>query len=326
MTDDSPRDSSAPGTTLLEANSYLRDLLGPNVTALRPLRQGGWSSAFAFDLDGERCVARFSAWLDDFTNDRYAMRWNSRDLPVPAITHIGPAPSGYCAISRFIAGRPLDDLSADEMLATLPRLFAMLDALRTADLSGTSGFGGWTERGTAPFASWGDFLLAVAADTPDRRTYGWKAALATSSVGIERFNADYAVLQRLVERIPSPRHLIHSDLLNYNVLTDPPLITGVLDWGCGQFGDFLLDVAWFAHYWHFYPAWSAIDFLARYREHAGQIGLDLPGFDDRILACRLRIGLDDQAYNAYLRRWDEAERAATETHFLARQWLAEQNG
>ena len=307
MTDQTPRETSAPGITLAEAEDFLHDLLGPHVSRVRPLRQGGWSNAYAFDLDDKSCVARFSAWRDDFANDRYAMRWNSPALPVPAVTHIGEAPGGYCAISRFIAGRPLDDLSATEMRNTLPALFAMLDALRTADLTGTTGFGGWTDNGTAPFGSWGDFLLSVDADTPDRRTYGWKAALAASPTGIVRFEEAYAVLERLVERIPSPRHLIHSDLLNYNLMVDPPWVTGVLDWGCGQFGDFLLDVAWLANYWWYYPAWQEIDFLAEYQRHAERIGLELPQFEERILACRLRIGLDDQAYLTYMRDWDELE-------------------
>lgn len=326
MTDQSPRETSAPGIAVDEATSFLRDLLGPQVSALRPLRQGGWSNAYAFENDGGLLVARFSAWRDDFANDRYAMRWSSPTLPVPAVTHIDEAPGGYCAVSRFIAGRPLDDLNQRDMRETLPGIFAMLDGLRTADLAGTSGFGGWTEEGTAPFCSWGDFLLAVADDTPDRRTHGWKDALAASPVGIGRFNEAYAVLEQLVERIPSPRHLIHSDLLNYNVVADPPRITGVLDWGCGQFGDFLLDVAWFAHYWWFYPAWSDIDFLAEYRRHAEDIGLDLPQFEERILACRLRIGLDDQAYNTYMRNWVQAERAAAETVSLAQSWVDQQAG
>ncbi len=320
MTDESPRETSAPPVTLAEVTAFLQETIGAGITPLRALRQGGWSNAYAFDIADETLVARFSAWRDDFANDRYAMRWNAPALPVPEVTFIGEAPGGFCAISRFIAGMPLDSLTGEQMRAALPALFAMLDALRTADLTGTSGFGGWTESGTAPFASWSEFLLAVADDPPDRRTHGWKAQLAASPSGIARFDEAFAVLERLVERIPSPRHLIHSDLLNYNVMVDPPTVTGVLDWGCGQFGDFLLDVAWFAHYWWFYPAWREIDFLAEYQRHAEHIGLDLPRFDERILACRLRIGLDDQAYNTYMRRWDEVERAAAQTLALARSW------
>lgn len=324
MTDEAPRETSAPGITVEAATAFLRDLLGSHLADVRPLRQGGWSNAYAFDLDGEAFVARFSAWRDDFANDRFAMRWNAPALPVPEVTFIGDAPGGYCAISRFIAGHPLDELDGNQLRETLPALFAMFDALRTADLSGTSGFGGWTEDGTAPFTSWRDFLLSVADDTPDRRNHGWKAQLAASPVGIARFEEAYGVLERLTERIPSPRHLIHSDLLNYNLMADPPQVTGVLDWGCGQFGDFLLDVAWFANYWWYYPAWHGIDFLAEYRRHAASIGLDLPQFEERILACRLRIGLDDQAYNTYMRRWDDVERCAEETVTLARSWGRQQ--
>ena len=320
MTDDTPRGTSAPEVTLEDVTEFLRDTVGPAISPLRALRQGGWSNAYAFDHAGERLVARFSAWRDDFANDRYAMRWSAPTLPVPEVTFIGDAPGGFCAISRFVAGVPLDELDGDQLRATLPAIFAMLDALRTADLGGTSGFGGWSETGTAPFATWGDFLLSVDDDGPDRRNHGWKAQLAASPVGINRFQEAYAVLEEIVARIPSPRHLIHSDLLNFNVMVQPPAVSGVLDWGCGQFGDFLLDVAWFAHYWAFYPAWGGIDFLAEYRRHAQVVGLDLPMFDERILACRLRIGLDDQAYNTYMRRWDLAEQAASATLRLAQGW------
>jgi aminoglycoside phosphotransferase (APT) family kinase protein len=320
MTDDTLRTTSAPIVTLDDVTTFLESTVGPDISPLRALRQGGWSNAYALNHAGETLVARFSAWRDDFANDRYAMRWHAPTLPVPEVTFIGEAPGGYCAISRFIHGVALDALDGAQMRHTLPAIFAMLDALRTADLRDTSGFGGWSETETAPFGSWGEFLLSVDHDGPDRRNYGWKAQLAASSVGFERFAEAYAVLERLVERIPSPRHLIHSDLLNYNVMVQPWGVTGVLDWGCGQFGDFLLDVAWFEHYWSLYPAWAEIDFLAEYRRHAADIGLDLPQFKERILACRLRIGLDDQAYNTYMRNWEFAELAAANTLALAQGW------
>ncbi|HEX2324018.1 MAG TPA: phosphotransferase [Chloroflexota bacterium] len=52
-----------------------------------------------------------------------------------------------------------------------------------------------------------------------------------------------AGLEALVEACTEGRHLIHSDLLHYNVLVSEEQISAVLDWGCGMFGDFLYDVA-----------------------------------------------------------------------------------
>jgi hygromycin-B 4-O-kinase len=117
--------------------------------------------------------------------------------------------------------------------------------------------------------------------------------------------------------LPAGRHLIHSDLLNYNMLVDGSRIGGVIDWGCGLFGDFLYDVAWFQHYWPWYPAWERIDFVEALRGHYREIGLDVPDLGDRLRCYRIHIGLGDQAYNTYMRRWDLVERAATETLALA---------
>ena len=49
------------------------------------------------------------------------------------------------------------------------------------------------------------------------------------------------------------RHLIHSDLLNYNVLVADGRISAVIDWGCAMYGDFLYDLAWF----EFWAPWYA---------------------------------------------------------------------
>jgi thiamine kinase-like enzyme len=39
-------------------------------------------------------------------------------------------------------------------------------------------------------------------------------------------------------------HLVHSDLLHYNVLVAADRVTAVLDWGSSLYGDFLFDLAW----------------------------------------------------------------------------------
>jgi hygromycin-B 4-O-kinase len=313
-----PSETSAPGITAAQASAFLRERLGPGVSDLVALRQGGWSNAYAFRHDGGDRVIRFSAYRDDFEKDAYAGRWSSPALPVPAVTDLGGALGGHYCISMRVPGLALDELDAPAFRATLPNLLAMLDALREADLTGTSGFGGWDAQGRASCASWAEYLLSVAGDHPGMRNHGWRDQLAASPAGIDRFDEARNRLAEMIQHLPPVRHLIHSDLLNYNVLIDPPRVSGVLDWGCGLYGDFLYDVAWFIHYWPWYPAWHGIDFAAEVQRHYQAIGLDVPDFAARILACRIHIGLGDQAYNTYMRRWDLVEKAAAETLALAR--------
>jgi hygromycin-B 4-O-kinase len=58
------------------------------------------------------------------------------------------------------------------------------------------------------------------------------------------FDAAVARLKDMVASCPEERHLIHSDLLHYNVLVAGDQISAVFDWGCALYGDLLYDVAW----------------------------------------------------------------------------------
>jgi hygromycin-B 4-O-kinase len=241
-----------------------------------------------------------------------------------------------------VAGIPLDDLDGDGFRAVLPALFAMLDALREADPGG-SGYGGWDATGAAPFPAWADFLRDIATDGGGSRDAGWREKLVASRVGIDRFDEAYAAMARAADAMPDARHLIHSDLLNYNVLVEPGVssakkgpsdpslrsgwqpyeaapvaVAAVLDWGCGLAGDFVYDLAWFAWYWPFYPAWADIDIVAEARRHYDRIGLAVPDLDRRLRCYARHIGLGDLRYNAFMGRWDLAETAAARILALAR--------
>jgi hypothetical protein len=56
-----------------------------------------------------------------------------------------------------------------------------------------------------------------------------------------------------------------------------------------------------------------IDFQAEARRHYQAIGLDVPHFEERLLACQLYIGLAGQAYQAYKGYWDELAWTARRT-------------
>jgi hygromycin-B 4-O-kinase len=258
-------------------------------------------------------VIRFGAHWEDFAKDRLAARYACPALPIPRVAEMGETDGGYYAISERVYGDTIDDVDEAQMRALLPALFAAFDAARLADLSGTSGYGGWGADGSAPFPSWRAALLDIANDRPGDRIHGWRARLATSAVGSGPFDAAYRRLQALAVHVPEDRHLIHSDLLHYNVLVQGDRITGVLDWGCALYGDFLYDLAWFCFWQPWYPVWQGIDFRTEYVRRCDAIGLDVPRFDQRLRACQIHIGLAGQAYQAYAGDWTNLHDTALRT-------------
>lgn len=297
-----------------EVVRFLQERLGGSVSRLRPLRGGVWSRAYAFRHSERDLVARFSATDEDYLKDEIAYRFRSPDLPGPRVLEVGRAPDGFFTVSEMMPGQSLDELSGDDMRRLLPSFFAMLDALRLADLSETSGFGGWDDSGNGPFPSWAACLVESG---PGNRIIGWKARLAASPTGMRPYQTAHARLAELAPQLPNVRYLCHCDLLNHNVLVSADTISGVLDWGNSIYGDFVYDLAWFCFWQPWYPAWAEIDFAGEAAAHFDATGLEVPSFRERLLACQLHIGLDGQAYNAFKERWDDVEAIARRTLELA---------
>jgi hygromycin-B 4-O-kinase len=296
-----------------DVEAFLAARFGGDAGGVVPLGMGVWSQAFAFRRAGYDYVIRFGAHQEDFAKDRLAARYASPALPIPRVVELGEAFGGYYAISERVFGTYIDDAGEAQMRALLPSLFAALDAVRLADLSGTTGYGGWDADGTAPYPSWRDALLDVASDRPTDRIHGWRERLAASAVGVGPFDEAYRHLVALADSAPERRHLIHSDLLHYNVLVEDDRITGVLDWGCGMYGDLLYDLAWLCFWQPWYPAWRGIDFQAEARHHYAAIGLDVPHFVERLCCCQIHIGLAGQAYQAYAGDWSDLRDTALHT-------------
>jgi hygromycin-B 4-O-kinase len=170
----------------------------------------------------------------------------------------------------------------------------------------------------APHPSWKAALLDVATDRPEDKGHGWRRRLEESATGAERFDEALDQLSALAAFCPEERHLIHRDLIHFNVLVDNDRISAVLDWGCSLYGDFLYDLASIGFWSAWYPAWHGIDVRAETARHFAAIGLEVPHFDERFRCCQIHAGLDAQQFQALVGDWDNLEMAAARTLALAR--------
>lgn len=279
--------------------------------------RGQWSEAYSFRLDGGAYVARFSQFQEDFSKDQRASKFKSADLPVPMITEMGAAFGGFYAVSERIFGDPIDDLPEPEWRRILPAFFRMLDAIRGADITEPDGYGLWGAGGNARYRSWKDYLLSVSDDGPadqthgwPNRIHGWRPKLARFPPRERAFNETVAYLVTLVEACTEERYLVHSDLLNNNVLVAEGRIAAVLDWGSSKFGDFLYDLAWFTFWSPWYPELRGISFRQEALRHYEAIRLEVPNFEERLRCYEAHIGLESQVYNSFKERWDFADEVA----------------
>lgn len=285
-----------------QIQKFLDESCGAPVAAVERVGAGAWSVCFGFRHQGQNLVARFGRFVDDFYNDQRACAYAGPDLPVPALLEIGPAFDGYYAISTRVYGTPLESLEPDRWQATVPSVAAALEALRLADISANTGFGGWGRDGNAPYQSWAEYLLTVADPTSARSQHDWRQRLATDPQAEASFARGFALLQE-VAREDVPRSLIHADLINRNVLVDGDRISGVFDWGCSAYGDHLYELAWFEFWAPWHPEMDVPRLRAALEKRWQAAGYAPHNQRDRLLACYLHIGLDHLKYNANLGDW-----------------------
>lgn len=290
------------------AQSFLFERYDGRAANLELVGEGAWSRCYGFVVDGQELVVRFGRQLADFTKDQRASDFAGPGLPVPRCLDVGPLTTTdgreFFAISQRCRGVFLEHLDEAGWSAALPSLFDGIDAMHDADLSATTGFGDWGSDANASFASWPEFLLDIAVDSPTRRIHGWRAALDTSPAGEAMFDAAFVRLRAVLADIqPFQRRLIHGDLINRNVLVAGNRISGVFDWGCSMYGDELYDIAWIWFWSPWYPALEPLDIVGRFRKHLARTGRTAPQLDDRLHAIALHIGLAHLAYNAFMADW-----------------------
>ena len=285
-----------------ETRAFLRER-GHDAHDVEALSGGMWSTTYAFTESGRQYVIRFHERRDDLEKDRFASRWASPALRTVRMTEIGELPAGGYGISERINGVLIDDLDADGMRAVLPSLFSTMDAVRDADLRGTSGWGLWHGDGNAEHTTWQEFLLRCAAQ---------RELVASHSAVIVGFDAGIAAIRALIAYGPDRRHLVHNDLLYRNVFRDARGVV-LIDWGASIFGDFLYDVALLTFWWAYYAKWDSIDIDALARAHFSP---GVPHFAERLRLCELAIGVEH--IPSQLREVDARTAAWTARHVAQR--------
>ncbi len=292
-----------PLLELHQVAAFLNAHFDGGVRALAPIGKGDWSQAFSFEHNGNAFVARFGEYGEDYRKDQYASRFAHSDLPIPCVREIGQALDRHFCISERAYGLMLESRDADAMSGIIPAVLRLFDALRTADVSASSGFGGWNADGQAGAFSWKENLLAV--DQEGDRVHGWHAAMAESPTGTDPYNEALDYLKAHLPLCPEIRHLLHTDLLHFNVLVSEDRINAVVDWGNAQYGDFLYELANFSFYAPWYPAMEKIDWAMEARRHFEHNGVDVANFEARLRCYETHIALDNMAYNAFTRNWKE---------------------
>jgi hygromycin-B 4-O-kinase len=296
---------------------FLVERFGDSAREVSYLGRGEWSRCFAFKLGDPDKVIRFGNHLEDFEKDRLAAAHRSPGLPIPAVMEIGSYANGFYAISDRIFGSPLQSLGAERWRSVLPAIYRTLDAVRESDVSGNSGFGLWDTDGNGSHGTWHEFLLSAGEDARGRRIDGWRQRLRESPTGEYAFEESLEILGDLVDFCPESRHLIHCDL-QLNMFVSGNQVTGLIDWGCSLFGDFLYDHAYLAYWDFWYPATAGIDFVAESSRHLESVGADVQSFEKRMRCYQIHIGLEGQAYTAFVGEWAELAVIADRTLAIAR--------
>jgi hygromycin-B 4-O-kinase len=300
-----------------EVQAFIIDRFGDRASELTRLSGGDWSEAYGLSLDGTQVVARFGIHGEDYEKDRIASGWASDELPIPKVLEIDETKIGFVALSSRARGEFLDELGGEQIRGVLPSLLRTMDAIRAIDVSATEGYGNWTPDGHGPQRTWREALLhKFADDPPSNRTHGWRPALESLPSGARDFDAALQVCERLAERMPTERHVIHNDLLSHNVLVQGDRISAVLDWGNSMYGDHLYDAAWLLYCQPRYTSWPGLDLAGELRRHWEANGSVPDDLEARLLCYQIHVGLDAQSYAAYKGHWDQLRLNSEQTMTL----------
>ena len=233
-------------------------------------------------------VVRINSNMEGFKKDKYAYEhFRSDRVPIPEVVETGNFDgTHYFCISVKADGITYEDSDEETVVRLLGDITDVTEAISRTDISGTSGCGVFdSDTGNAPFYSWREYLAEVF-------ERDW-TAVSRSYVNLSLIDELLAAYRELISYCPEERALFHGDFGSNNVIVGKKSrISGVIDWDCAAYGDFLYDIAT-AYFWR---TWlMCMEKTAAYWERKYS---HLPRYTERILCYELRIGLTEIYENA----------------------------
>jgi hygromycin-B 4-O-kinase len=256
--------------------AFLADVMQEAPASVERIVEGMESQAFRFRVSEGWFVIRINPSLRGFEKDRWAHSSVDEGVPVPHIVTLGTLDRdhAYC-ISELVSGVTLEELPPAEAASLVDEVADAWRAIASTDVSSIDGFGDFDPDGRAPSDSWRAVLHQTLSDA--RRDLA----------GLPESDKALAAYERLIDRCPEERSLIHGDFGSNNVLTEGGRITAVLDWDLAMVGDPLYDVA-SAYFWA-----SHLPCMEAQASQFEQTLSQLPAYDERISCYALRIGLEE---------------------------------
>ncbi|SFS64623.1 aminoglycoside phosphotransferase family protein [Paenibacillus sp. BC26] len=247
-----------------------------------PVAEGEESQAFAIRYGGGEYILRVNRSAEGFRKDEYCYRhFASADLPIPEIITIGELDDAYAyCISRRVPGVTLQDMNSSDMLSAAVPVMKALEAMSSAKMEGTDGYGPFNENGMGRFGKWRDFIRSIT----ESSSYDWDAV--KPCLNVRQIESYMQVIEAFAPHCPEVRQLVHGDFGSNNVLTKGGRITGVIDWSEAMIGDPLYDIANI----FFWRTWlECMEVQAQYIQEQHQEVMQ----QYEVLRCyQLRIGLD----------------------------------
>lgn len=286
-----------PTFSLNQVRSLLRDVFQTEPLNLTEIDENQLTQSFSFSVLDKCYVVRFSAENLDhrFRQEKHlSQRYASDRLPIPSVHHTGTLEGFFYGIGAQTTGKPLEAHAELDVRNAIKNIIALHDAIRTADVSRSTGFGWMLKDNWNGFHdSWHTHIKYVAEEEPEGMFYQrWHHLFDDSFLERDVFEAMYQRMLDLLPFCPEERYLSHGGFGFQKIIGHQDgTITAIEDWLDARFGDFVLDVA-YADYWWDYDV--ADHFLAHWKA----TGFTVPYANERLLCYQLYTYLDGMRFFA----------------------------